>query len=518
MRERLFGIETEYALSVLRSERSADGDDDLLRALMGRVRQTHPHLPAHHSGVFLSNGARLYVDCGGHPEYCTPECTSPDEVVRHVLAGDRILGELVGQLAGDRRGLALVLSKVNVDYGALTTWGSHESYLHAGRPAVLPRELVPHLVSRLIYTGAGGFDIRHPGLCFLLSPRVPYLESTVSGDSTRNRAIFHAKDESLARPTDHRLHVICGESLCSERASLLRVGATALVLALIEAGERPGHSVALVAPLEAMRTFAADPELVAAVPLAGGGQITAEAIQRHYLECVERHLGAPFLPPWAEPVCRAWREVLDGLRDRAPVLDSVLDWRIKRAIFEQHARKRGFPRDVVARWNDALTGGVERAPEQSLLERQILAELSGVPPCFPRVDKKRLKAALADAALDRGRLESFLRLRRELFELDVRFSQVGDDGLFARLDRAGVLHHHLEGLGDVDAARNTPPPGSRASVRGRVVRMLAARREKAVCDWSTVVRPKTGQCLDLSDPFVLEERWSSSPPPAPEPF
>src|SRR4029079_7278622 len=31
-------------------------------------------------GFLLGNGARFYVDLG-HPEYCTPECNTPEEVV-----------------------------------------------------------------------------------------------------------------------------------------------------------------------------------------------------------------------------------------------------------------------------------------------------------------------------------------------------------------------------------------------------------------------------------------------------
>ncbi|HVQ65077.1 MAG TPA: proteasome accessory factor PafA2 family protein, partial [Terriglobia bacterium] len=38
----------------------------------------------------LANGGRLYVD-GAHPEYSTPECTNPREIVAFERAGERIL-------------------------------------------------------------------------------------------------------------------------------------------------------------------------------------------------------------------------------------------------------------------------------------------------------------------------------------------------------------------------------------------------------------------------------------------
>lgn len=40
----------------------------------------------------LTNGGRLYVD-GAHPEYSTPECTNPREIVAFERAGERILAQ-----------------------------------------------------------------------------------------------------------------------------------------------------------------------------------------------------------------------------------------------------------------------------------------------------------------------------------------------------------------------------------------------------------------------------------------
>ena len=57
----------------------------------------------------------------------------------------------------------------------------------------------------------------------------------------------------------HRLHVLCGESLCSHLASWLKVGTTALIVALADAGLCASTGRALRMPLKAFRTFAADP-------------------------------------------------------------------------------------------------------------------------------------------------------------------------------------------------------------------------------------------------------------------
>src|SRR5918996_2219122 len=42
------------------------------------------------ANVILTNGARLYVD-HAHPEYSTPECTNPLDVVRWDKAGEAVM-------------------------------------------------------------------------------------------------------------------------------------------------------------------------------------------------------------------------------------------------------------------------------------------------------------------------------------------------------------------------------------------------------------------------------------------
>lgn len=94
MAELLFGAETEYAVAwrgIKKGQPPEQAAIELLRLAGERLT----HLPAmNSSGIFLANGARFYVDCGTHPEYCTPECTDPWELVRQVEAGHRILRQI----------------------------------------------------------------------------------------------------------------------------------------------------------------------------------------------------------------------------------------------------------------------------------------------------------------------------------------------------------------------------------------------------------------------------------------
>ena len=224
----LHGLETEYAFSQFREDGEVLERRNGLRRLLVAARKRLECLPdATSAGLFLGNGSRLYLDAGNHPELSTPECTDPWQLVRYLKAGEAILIDLAQDLdvSGVRRNQTRTsFFRSNVDYHSFVTWGCHESYQYHDRAEAMSLELIPHFVSRIIYTGAGGFDDQSPGLEFVVSPRVAHLERVSSADSTSRRGIFHTKDEPLSHGGGwHRLHVLCGESLCGEVGSFLKV-------------------------------------------------------------------------------------------------------------------------------------------------------------------------------------------------------------------------------------------------------------------------------------------------------
>lgn len=497
MTARLFGIETEYAFDGGTQPQRA------LDALMRRARRELPHLPDElGQGMFLQNGARLYVDRGNHPELTTPECDNPWDVVRYLRAGEAILLRIA-----DRH----VFFRTNVDYsGTRSTWGSHENHMHRiahGRS--LPDEIIPHLVSRIVYTGAGGFRNVSRGLAFTLSPRAAHIDEAVSGSSTGSRGIFHAKNEPLCGGDYQRLHIICGETLCSELATWLRVGTTALIVALCEAGLRPGVTVALRSPVKALHDFAGDPTCRVVAETTDGRRVGAIAVQRAYLELVEAHAGAAFMPPWASDVCRRWRAVLDALERDWRTMATTLDWAIKRALYEDRLRKRGLTWDSVRVWSSTVERlsaalAFQHHDDRSLRADVVLGRGSPI-----AAEVLRLGPTLRRAGLGWDGLDPFLALRDELFEIDVRFGQLGPAGIFASLDAAGVLTHRVDGVGDVAAAVETPPDVARARVRGRLVRELAGLHggDRYHCDWDAVWDCEEERCVDLSDPFAATSEW-----------
>jgi proteasome accessory factor A len=149
------------------------------------------------------------------------------------------------------------------------------------------------------------------------------------------RDYFH-----LWRPRQ-RLQIGLGDSNMAEMAEFLRVGTTALVLDVIEAGELPPLP-ALQRPVEALHQLCSDPTLACAVPLVDGRQVTALQLQRLYLQACQQFLERrPEAPEEAHEVVAAWEEVLDALEQlqlsgEAPQsLIGAIDWVTKKHLLEE---------------------------------------------------------------------------------------------------------------------------------------------------------------------------------------
>jgi hypothetical protein len=496
----LFGMETEMAYF-------GPSRLDDLRFFVQAAKQTLTHLPGGSaSDLYLENGARLYIDSGGHPEMTTPECTTPTQVVRYKVAGERILADVLKAQKAERMGRKPALFTSNVDYsGSRATWGSHESYLYRCDPGRMPEHIIPYLVSRVIFTGAGGFNPFSRGLEFTLSPRSLHIHHPVTGDSTGERGIYHAKDETLSGTGTHRLHLICGESLCSHIGTWLRIGATALVVALIDAGVNLGDGVQFTTPVEALHTFAGDDTLQARAPLCDGREFRAIDVQRHYLAQVEEYIGTTLLPDWAEDVYKRWCGILDRLESDPQSLETTLDWPLKRTLYAERARRRGIKWSDLRAWSHILsTINAALAACETKGKKTVEIVLSKESPIPDTV--KSLTPYLQEHLLDWDSLRPFVDLRQELFEVEMRFGQIGDAGIFTALDRQGLLDHSAPGVGRIDAAKTNPPTTTRAHVRGRAIRRYSDRTGYRVA-WDGIWDINGKRRMDLSNPFERTVKW-----------
>ncbi len=456
----IMGVEVEYAITPLSTDVETFSREAVVRKILARGSAELVALRDHGgSGLFLSNGSRFYLDVGSHPEISSPECQSPFELVRYLRAGDQILQRLAREIVDVEPELQEILVLAgNVDYlGGGASWGCHESYMYRREAEDLVNELTPHLVSRIVYSGAGGFRLGASVPEFTISPRAAFTTRVLSRSTTESRGLISMKNESLAGTGSSRLHLICGENLRSELATVLKVGTTALVLALADAGFKIGSAVAIRRPIVALSAFAADPSCKAAFVQTARGRMRAIDIQRHYLEGVEAHLSHECMPEWAPRLCSLWGETLDGLDADPMGLSTRLDWPMKRMLFGQH----------IAQWKTSGAGD----PAQQM--------------------------------------QSLIRLREELIELDTRFSVLGETGVFEILDSGGVLNHRLAEAGDIAEAQVKPPPGGRAQLRGELIAALHGESETASCGWTSIVDWEHSRETTFPDPMATTCQWCS---------
>ena len=339
MRRRIFGIENEYGVTcTLRGQRRLS-PDEVARYLFRRVVSW-----GRSSNVFLENGARLYLDVGSHPEYATPECDNLYDLVAHDKAGERVLESLL-QSAEQRlseegiRG-EIFLFKNNTD-SAGNSYGCHENYL-VGRHADFQRmvdTLIPFLVSRQIFSGAGKLLHTARGTVFCIAQRAEHIWEGVSSATTRSRPIINTRDEPHADAERYRrLHVIAGDSNMSEYATYVKVGTVAALLQMIEDGV-VFRDLSLENPIRAIREISHDPTCRRRVRLANGRELSALDIQWEYLDRALRYSRSPGFPAPVQQAVEMWEQMLTGLEKDPLSLDREVDWVIKYHLIDRYREK-----------------------------------------------------------------------------------------------------------------------------------------------------------------------------------
>jgi proteasome accessory factor A len=358
----------------------------------------------------LANGGRLYVD-GAHPEYSTPECSTPREVVAFERAGERILAQSLREMARVLGREQYVLYKNNSD-GKGNSYGYHENYLVSRAVPFenIVRVLTPFLVTRPIFAGAGkvGAENQTSPAEYQISQRADFFECLVDLNTMVKRPIVNSRDEPHADSARfRRLHVIAGDANMAEVSTYLKVGTLDIVLDLLEAGaELP--LVDLDEPVRAFKQVSRDLEMKDTIKLAGGRPTTAVAVQRAYLKAATEFYAVHGHGEATRDVLVRWEAVLDKL-DRDPrLLVKELDWVAKRHMIESYMERKGCG------WDDSRT---------KLMDLQYH---------------------------------------------DVR----PERGLFYTLERGGHIERIVQ-ESDIQRAEFTPPPGTRAYFRGRCASKFA---------------------------------------------
>ncbi|HEY7135032.1 MAG TPA: depupylase/deamidase Dop [Acidimicrobiia bacterium] len=397
------GIETEYGVAlrgaadanpVLASSMLINGyvehrkigwdfdDESPGRDARGFAREgaAPPEVETHLVNTVLTNGARYYVD-HAHPEYSTPECSDALELVCADKAGERVLAR---SMQAARRilpaGQEIVVYKNNSD-GKGNSYGTHENYLvdRSVPFATLVRHLLPWFVSRQVFTGAGkvGAENGANQVGFQISQRADFFEEEVGLETTLKRPIVNTRDEPHADPQKYRrLHVIAGDANLCEVATLLKVGTTAIVLALIE-DEFVDKDLSVVGPVAAMRVVSHDPTCRATVELGDGGTCTAVELQYEFLRLARKYADETGLEACGGEevgnlVLDRWEATLGALERDPSTLEGQLDWVTKLGLLRAYVERDGLD------WEDSKLSLLDLQyhdirPDRSLYERLVRA-------------------------------------------------------------------------------------------------------------------------------------------------
>jgi proteasome accessory factor A len=303
------------------------------------------------ANVILTNGARFYVD-HAHPEFSTPEVTTPRDIVVWDKAGERVMEEAAMRAATVPGAPRIQLYKNNVD-GKGASYGAHENYLMSRTttfPAIVAG-LTPFFVTRQVVCGAGRVGLGASGdeAGYQLAQRSDYIEVEVGLETTLKRGIINTRDEPHADADKYRrLHVIIGDANMSEYSTLLKVGTAAIVLDMIEKGVR-FDELRLSEPVRSVHRISHDPSLQVTVDLADGRRMTGLDVQFAYFEKAQKHventMGAD-VDAATEEVLQIWGEVLDDLRRDPMSTADRLDWTAKLRLLEGYRERDGLTWDA----------------------------------------------------------------------------------------------------------------------------------------------------------------------------
>ncbi|MAH11029.1 MAG: Pup--protein ligase [Acidimicrobiaceae bacterium] len=442
MQRRIFGIENEYGVTcTLRGQRRLS-PDEVARYLFRRVVSW-----GRSSNVFLANGARLYLDVGSHPEYATPECDSVRELVVHDKAGERILEQLLTsaeQRLGDEGVHGDVyLFKNNTD-SAGNSYGCHENYCTSRRDdfSSYTEVLIPFLVSRQIYAGAGKVLQTARGARYCVSQRAEHIWEGVSSATTRSRPIINTRDEPHADAERYRrLHVIVGDSNMSEYTTFLKVGACSLMLRMLEEPQVVLRDMTLENPIRAIREISHDMTCTRRVRLANGREVSALDIQSEYLNRALRFAEHHDLTDEEQLALDMWEYTLSHLEDDPLKLDRELDWVIKYKLIEAY--------------------------------------------------RERHDLTLSDA---------------RVALVDLQYHDVNRErGVFYRMQRKGMVDRIVTDE-EISHAVEHPPQTTRARLRGEFIKRAKERKRDYTVDWVHLkLNDQAQRTVLCKDPFKAED-------------
>jgi proteasome accessory factor A len=440
------GLETEYGVTCVVDGQRRLSPDEVARYLFRKVV-----VWGRSSNVFLPNGGRLYLDVGSHPEYATAECDNLSDLIKQDQAGDRIVEELAvsAEIRLNAEGIKgqIHLFKNNMD-AAGNSYGCHENFSVSRKKNFeeVTESIIPFLITRQIFCGAGKWISSSKGANFQISQRAEHMWESVSSATTRSRPIINTRDEPHADPDEYRrLHIIVGDSNMSETTTVLKVATTELMLRAAELGLLK-DKFTIENPIKTIREISNDLKFRSSFRLSSGREITALQMQNEMYNIV---LSMPGLDeilekPFYRYALNLWRRSLDALESEDySLVDMELDWMIKRKFMNSYKEKHQL--------ND---------------------------------------------------------MDSRLILLDISYHNIRKDrGLFYILEKSGMAKTLITN-NDVNSAMENPPETTRAALRGRFIKVAQEKKRDFTVDWVNLkINDQQQSSIACKDPFKnIDER------------
>ena len=453
LQERIFGIETEYAINFYPVDEKRTPNVQIIVQTLQELLSKEYGLP---DSEYLVSGGKFHFDVG-HAEWAGPECLTAREAAIYDKASDHLIAHFVPQaqhlLAIKGYEGRLLVVKNNVDSTG-NTYGCHENYLMLRSTELLIYEhflrylsrcLIPFLVTRQIFAGAGRLVSARTGaqdLRFEIAQRSAFIDTTISIDTTRERPIINLgrEGESLTSGNYRRLHLILGDANLSGWATWMKLGTTGIVLRMIE-DMFIGDTPLLLDPVVAIQSIARDLSGKASVLLRQQGKsISALDIQWHYYELADNYLSQFGYSPEEDMIMEAWERALTDIEQDIMRLRDRADWVAKKRILDTYLSQQG------ASW--------ENIPE---------------------------------TVLD------------TLHARDLLYHDISRDGLFNRFFYPDSIATEVE----IESAQRNPPPYTRARVRGESIKQARLFKQRvSVKRWQNIVIG--GKNIRLPDPLAFD--------------
>ena len=434
------GLETEYGVTCVVDGQRRLSPDEVARYLFRKVV-----VWGRSSNVFLPNGGRLYLDVGSHPEYATAECDNLSDLIKQDQAGDRIVEELAvsAEIRLNAEGIKgqIHLFKNNMD-AAGNSYGCHENFSVSRKKNFeeVTESIIPFLITRQIFCGAGKWISSSKGANFQISQRAEHMWESVSSATTRSRPIINTRDEPHADPDEYRrLHIIVGDSNMSETTTVVKVATTELMLRAAELGLLK-DKFTIENPIKTIREISTDLKFRNSFRLSSGREITALQMQNEMYNIVSSMPGLDELleKPFYRYALNLWRRSLDALESEDYALvDMELDWMIKRKFMNSYKEKHQL--------ND---------------------------------------------------------MDSRLILLDISYHNIRKDrGLFYILEKSGMAKTLITN-NDVNSAMENPPETTRAALRGRFIKVAQEKKRDFTVDWVNLkINDQQQSSIACKDPF-----------------